>query len=217
MLLGLPATIVRNGNTIPQLDGFGFELLIPVDADGETLPPLTSGGLFVRHVDEEVHPGYVAGTASPTTDRLEIWTMNVDFNLGTSTVALLQTIQVTDFDSNLCNLVFAGCVPQPGTNERLFSLLQVVMHRPQYRNFGTHESIVLNWVTDVSGADQHGIRWVELRRYGGGLWTLHQEGDHAPDSNNRWMGSIAMDKNGNIALGYSILSTTGFPGLCYIG
>ena len=56
---------------------------------------------------------------------------------------------------------------------------------------------------EVEGADQAGIRWFELRRTppGSGNWTLFQEGTHAPDTDNRWVGSIAMDEAGNIALG----------------
>lgn len=91
------------------------------------------------------------------------------------------------------------------------------MYRLQYRNFGTHESLVVNHVVDVNGADLAGIRWYELRSAGGGPWSIFQQGDYSPDGTNRWMGSVAMDKSGNMALGYSVSSATVFPGIRYTG
>jgi len=88
------------------------------------------------------------------------------------------------------------------------------MWRLQYRNFGTHATLVGNFTVDVGG-DQAGIRWFELRKSGGGNWSLQQQGTHAPDSDHRWMGSIAMDQAGNIALGYSVSSGTTFPAIRY--
>jgi len=92
-----------------------------------------------------------------------------------------------------------------------------VMFRWVYRNFGTHETLLGNWVTDVDGTDHGGVRWIELRRAPGGSWTLHQEGTFAPDEHHRWMGAIAMDKQGNIALSYSVSSTSLFPAVRYTG
>jgi len=92
----------------------------------------------------------------------------------------------------------------------------VVMNLPKYRNFGDHESIVGNFTVDVDGNDRGGIRWFELRR-SGGSWTLYQEGTWSPDSDNRFMGTSAMDQSGNIALGYSISSSSLYPGVRYTG
>ena len=93
------------------------------------------------------------------------------------------------------------------------------MWRLQYRNFGTHETLVGNFVTDVTGADQGGIRWFELRRTppGVGAFALFQEGTQSPDTDNRWMGSIAMDKACGMALGYSVSSAVTFPSIRYAG
>ena len=75
------------------------------------------------------------------------------------------------------------------------------MFRLAYRNFGTHQSLAGNFAVDV-GSDRAGIRWFELRRTGVGAWSLYQEGTQAPaDGVHRWMGSIAQDRQGNIALG----------------
>ena len=89
------------------------------------------------------------------------------------------------------------------------------MWRLQYRNFGTHESMVVNHTVDENGQDHAGIRWYELRRTGGGPWSIFQQGNHAPDPLHRWMGSAAMDSAGNIALGYSVSSREVSPGIRY--
>jgi len=55
----------------------------------------------------------------------------------------------------------------------------------------------------VDGTDRAGIRWYELRNNGAG-WLLQQQSTFAPaDGQSRWMGSLAMDAAGNMALGYS--------------
>ena len=63
-----------------------------------------------------------------------------------------------------------------------------------------------------------GVRWYEIRRTGG-TYSVFQQGTFAPnDGVHRWMGSIAQDKNGNMALGYSVVNgTTVFPGIRYTG
>jgi hypothetical protein len=103
------------------------------------------------------------------------------------------------------------------------------MWRFQYRNFGTYETLVGNFTVDVDGNDNAGIRWFELRRPPGGAWSRYQDGTYAPQATNpqpptftsfvhRWLGSIAMDRFGNIALGYSASNATNiFPSIRYTG
>jgi subtilisin-like proprotein convertase family protein len=91
-----------------------------------------------------------------------------------------------------------------------------LMWRLAYRNFGTHESLVVNHTVDANGAGLAGVRWYELRDPGGSPF-IYQQGTYAPDGNHRWMGSISMDRDGNIALGYSASSTSLFPSIRYTG
>jgi uncharacterized repeat protein (TIGR01451 family) len=121
-----------------------------------------------------------------------------------------------------------NCITQPGTANTLVSLSTWIMGRLQYRSFVVRQSMVVNHTIDVVGADQAGVRWSELRDTGGG-WSIYQQGTFAPDANapgladdpHRFMGSIAMDKAGNIALGYA--ASTGnatfpvFPEVRYSG
>ncbi len=213
MLAGQPATFQRM--TVSDLGGFGFQMVIPSDLDGATPPPAGTPNFFMRHRDDESHNG----GPDPSQDFLEIFEFSVDFaNAANTTVTGPLTIGVAEFDSSLCGLTSFNCIEQPGTNTQLDPLREVVMWRLQYRNFGSHETLVGNLAADVNGADQAGIRWFELRRTGGaGAFTLFQEGTFAPDGDSRWMGSAAMDISGNIAVAYNVSSGTTFPGLRYAG
>ncbi len=90
------------------------------------------------------------------------------------------------------------------------------MHPAQVRQQDGYCSVVLNTTVDVGG-DVGGIRWGELRSADCETgWAFHQEGTYSPDGNDRWMGSIAMDGSGNIALGYSESNGSDlFPSVSY--
>ena len=91
------------------------------------------------------------------------------------------------------------------------------MWRLAYRNFGSRQVLVGNFTTDVNGNDRAGVRWFELRKTGA-AWSLYQEGTYAPGTTlNRWMGGIAMDGSGNIALGYNVADSAVYPGIRYAG
>lgn len=212
MLAGNAAGMVRL--VAADLAGFGFQMIQPADHEGSTDMPAGTPGYFLRHRDDEVHN---AGSNNPTEDYIELWEFNVDFNnTNNSTFTKVNDFAVAEFDSDLCGLFSFFCFPQAGSSTTLDPLREVVMFRAQYRNFTDYEVIVGNLVVDVDGTDHGGIRWFELRRENGS-WSLHQEGTYSPDEKNRWMGSIAMDKDGNIALAYSWGSSVDFPGIRYTG
>jgi len=206
MLVGGVATAQRF--TAPAIPAFGFQALIPADADGNTPPPAGAPNPFMRHRDDESHNP--PGTAGQ--DFLEIWEFHVDWATpANSTFTGPTNIAIAEIDSELCGFTSFNCFPQP-SGPTLDPLREVVMNRLQYRNFGTHQTLVGNLVTDVDGTNHGGIRWFELRRTGGG-WGVHQEGTFAPDIHHRWMGSAAMDGSGNLGIGYSVSSTTLFPSI----
>ena len=198
-----------------QLSGFGFQALTPVDLDGAAAPPSGSPFYVMRHRDDEVHNvnSHVAGQ-----DFLELYELRIDWaNPANSTMVGPNSLSIAEFDSDLNGLTAFSCFPQMGSNIRLDPLREVIMHRLPYRNFGTHETIVGSFVTDVDGQDHGGVRWFELRKTAGGNWVVHQEGTYAPDSHSRWMSSIAMDGSGNITIAFNVSSTTMFPSLRYAG
>lgn len=112
------------------------------------------------------------------------------------------------------------CVPQKGTTYKLDSIGDRLMYRLAYRNFGSHQTWLA--VHDVTALSGHiGERWYEFRASETSTKpTVYQAGTYAGpagDENNRWMGSIAMDKAGDIALGFSISGTGMFPSIDYTG
>lgn len=213
--LGVAITPQRTTPTPPALDGFGFQLFIPVDLDGATPPPAGTPGLFIRHRDDEVHE---PGSNDPTRDFIEIWEYDVDFDnpLNTSFSGPVD-IPVSEFSSEICGLSAFACVPQPDNQVLLDPLRELVMPRIGYRNFGDYEAIVGNYASDAIGDESIALRWFELRRVGGGGWTLYQEGTYQPDGHSRWIGNIAMDIDGNIAASYSTGSKTLQPAIRYTG
>src|SRR5262252_11049901 len=84
-----------------------------------------------------------------------------------------------------------------------------------YRHFGAHEALVGNY--SVSSGGVAGIRWFELRNVTAGPVTVFQQSTYQSDTTWRWMGSAAMDQQGNIAVGYSASSASIFPQLRYAG
>lgn len=220
MLAGTGASvIVRTHSTLP---GFAFQITPPVDLSGPTAPPAGSPGIFIRHRDDESHDI----SPNPANDRLQIYEFTADFATpANSTLTGPTDITISEFESDLCGLTAFNCFPQPGTAQTLDPLREPIMQRPVYRNFGTHQSLIGSFVTDVDGGagDRGGIRWFELRRAAGvttGGWSLFQEGTvSAADGLSRWMGSLAMDQQGNMALGYSTSGPNAgqFPSIRYTG
>jgi uncharacterized repeat protein (TIGR01451 family) len=203
MLAGQPANLVYADlfSVDPNLGG-----MLPSSLDGPA-PPAGTPNHFVQ-VDDDAW-GY-----SP--DQLQVWDFHVDWiNPGASTFTKATALLTAAFDSNMCGYSLT-CIPQKGTAKKVDALADRLMYRLQFRQFTDHASLVVNHTVDADGADHAGVRWYELRDSGGG-WNILQQGTYAPDSNHRWMGSIAMDKDGNIALGYSVSGANTFPSIRYTG
>ena len=211
LLSGTPTSAQRF--TVPSYGTIGFQATTPVSLLGTTNPPAGAPPMVMRMRDDAW-----SGVAN---DALEIWEINLDWsNSSNSSINQITTLNMTlPFDSELCGYTSFSCIDQPGSNTNLDPLREVLMNRIMYRNFSTHESIVCCHVTDVSGNDQAGIRWYELRRTGGaaGSWILYQESTYAPDTDSRWMPSIGISASGNIGLAYNVSSSSTYPSLRYTG
>jgi hypothetical protein len=170
-----------------------FGSLLGADFEGGTAPP--SG---------EANTVIALGTTSTT---LASWKFHVDWsNTANSTFTGPTNITVASY-TPACGSS-GTCIPQSGTSQQLDSLSDRVMFRLAYRNFGDHEALVTN--DAVTSGSSAGIRWYELRNVSG-TPSVFQQGTYAPDSTFRWMGSIAMDKVGNIGLGFSASSSSIHP------
>lgn len=201
MLAGLPATVQSFGG-LPNL-------MMPADADGPTAPPAGAPGIFYTffHPSATGHP--------PGPERLAIYEFDVDWvTPANSTYTLVEELPIAAFNYTICGFFAGGCIAQPGTGQLLDDIAWWPMFRFQYRNFDDYAAMVGNFTVDADGANHAGIRWFEVRKTGS-TYTLEQEGTHFPTTDSRWMGSIAMDGSGNIALGYSVSSSSVIPSIRY--
>ncbi|MEO7430445.1 MAG: hypothetical protein ABIR62_00060 [Dokdonella sp.] len=174
---------------------------LPADLDGNTLPPIGASNPFAQFPD--------GGT-------YKVYRFHSDFATpANSTFSLAGSPAAAGF-TTLCDNTRA-CVPQSGASagDFLDAIGDRLMFRLAYRNFGSHESLVGNYT--VSASSVAGIRWFELRNVTSGTVSVFQESTYQPDTTWRWMGSVAMDTQGNMALGYSASSSSINPQIRYAG
>jgi hypothetical protein len=194
---------------------------LPADWDGTRRPQDNVPIPIVGSQDADAPYG-------ATFDALNVYNLDVHWNSktpATATLTLAEQLGTQPFDSLYpCVGGFGSrdCLPEPGLSDTtrwldILSYRQRPMHRLAYRNFGTYEALVTNQSVEAAPS-QAGVRWWEIRRTNGS-YSIYQEGTYAPsDGIHRWMGSIAQDKAGNMALGYSVTdATTVKPGIRYTG
>ena len=184
------------------LDGVGF--LNNADVDGTAMPPagapnimMTAGGSQLKDVLED--------------DGVYAWRFAVDWKDPSKTkVTGPDKIAVAPY-RYLCDGQLKNCVPQRGTDRRLDSQGDKIMSRLVYRRIGNRESIVgVHSVNTTAGGG--GVRWYEFRLDRKRNVALHQQGTYAPDGLFRWMASPAIDRFGNIGIGYSFGGPAQFAG-----
>ncbi len=206
MLLGQAANYQK---AVPPLINSNFYM--PSDFDGATPPPVGTPNYFYTFKDGTYH-----GSGN---DRLEVYAFHVDWATPTNSTfsaSPQNSFDIAPFTYTVCGYFQADCIGQLGTSQKLNAKSEFPMFRFPYRNFGDSQSLV-GAFTVGGGLGEAGaaIRWFELRNPGTG-WTLYQEGTFDPgDGNDRFMPSIAMDKIGNIALGYSVSRSTMNPSIRY--
>jgi hypothetical protein len=201
MLVGAAARTVHFFVPAPSL------FLLPADLDGPA-PPTGTPEFYGRQID---------GARFGGVNRFEVFAFHVDWsNPVTSTFSMVATLPTAPFSTKICQASFLEpCILQPGTAVELEALSVWTMWRLQFRNFGSHETLMTNHTVNAGGV-QAGVRWYELRRPAAGVWSIFQQGTYSPDSStSRWMGSVAMNKSGEVALGYSASSSSVFPSIRY--
>ncbi len=222
MINGLPnaraVSFFIDGNDPDMLPLVGDGLL-PADIDGKQKPKADAKVPIVGTQDDGASYG-------ATFDALNIWELDVHWNSKTPATASLELatqLPTAAFDSIFpCAPTSRDCLPQPGiTNPDQYLDILSYRQRPTfrlaYRNFKTYETMVTNQSVEATPGVA-GARWYEIRRTGS-TYSIYQQGTFAlGDGVHRWMGSIAMDKKGDIALGYSVVNgTTVYPGIRYTG
>jgi hypothetical protein len=213
-----------NDPTLLPLVGDG---LLPADADGKQKPKTDAAIPLVGTQDDNADYG-------ATFDALNIWDLDVKWrSTPLASLKLNTQLPTAAFDSVFpCGVVPSAtpgvaptardCLPQPGIADGsrfldILSYRQRPTWRLAYRNFKDYEALVTNQSVEAAPGVA-GERWYEIRR-SGSSFSLHQQGTYAPsDGVHRWMGSIAQDNKGDMALGYSVVNgTTVFPGIRYTG
>jgi hypothetical protein len=206
--------LLQSGRVPINLIGDG---LLPADSDGTTPPKADAPAPIVGTQDD-------GGPYGATFDALNIWEFAVKWDAAPSaSIGLKAQLPVAAFDSIFpCAPAARKCLPQPGiTDPNLYLDVLSYRQRPTWRlahrTFGSHETLVTNQTVEARPGVA-GLRWYEIRRKKG-TYTLQQQGTFAPDDGvNRWMASAAMDRKGNMAIGYSVVNGTNlFPSIRYTG
>jgi len=220
MLAGLPARFVWFDESAANPPGGQYIGQLPADADGSRLPPAGEPNVFAE-VDD---PASIPPTGTDLGFDMRLWRFHVDWsNPASSTFGNNGqpsfTLPVAPFVRPQCTYGYGDCAPQKGGPQGLDVLGDRLMFRLAYRNFGNHESLLLNHTVKADTVD--GIRWYEVSNPVDAP-AIAQQGTYAPTDSLtnplwRWMGSIAQDKNGDIALGYSASGPNDFPSLRYTG
>lgn len=196
MLSGQPTTM----QCLPVPGGQNLGTVLPADLDGSILPPSYS-------------PGYLLAFQAPNS--LKFYQFYVDFqNTNNTHIVGPINIPVANFTIACPSVYGRACLPQPNTSTLMDSLGDRMMYRLAYRHFAdNHGAMVATHSVQASNAAS-AIRWYELRFLNGQtIPILYQQGTFSPDTLNRSMGSIAMDKNGNILVGYTVSSAYFYPSI----
>jgi hypothetical protein len=197
MLKGQPAT-----EQCVVIDGGVF--MLNSDADGKRPPPagapnimMSTGGTQLMKIFED--------------DGIYFYKVHVDWSdASKTTVSKPQKIAVAPYHY-LCDGQLSNCVSQPGTERRLDSQGDKLIQRIVYRNFGNHESILAEHSV-ATAAKAGGVRWYEFRLDQQRDPVLFQQGTYAPGGFYRWLGSMAMDRKGDIGIGYSFGGDPNYAG-----
>lgn len=217
MLVGDPTAslIYFNLNLASHPEGIGG--VLPSDFDGLIAPPTGRPNTFAY---------FIATEFGDSIDGLRLFDFHADFAdpaNSTFTERTESPIPVAAF--NPLSPIGIDDILQPPPappTAALDSFPNNLMHRLQYRTDGTNEWLVTNHTVNVSGslvlgAYRTGVRYYQLQSTGSAFSILEQATFDPVDGNSRWMGSAAIDWQGNLAVGYSVSSIATFPSIRYAG
>ncbi len=190
MLVGSPAATAQCAEMTTNTE---FSVFQPADLDGATAPPAGT-------------PNYLMALDN---NSIDLYEFHVNWTTPSETTFTFKTHFPVDAFTETCDGGY--CVPQLGTATVLDGVGDRLLHRLAYRNFGTYDDLVITHSV-MNGTTGSGVRWYEIRSPATAT-SVYQQGTIAPDANWRWLGSVAMDHNGDMAIGYSISSATTYPAI----
>lgn len=202
MLVGDTSAVVQAFN-LPGIVTSGFYSPQFFNVAGTDFPP--PGNIPVVYMQDNAWGGV-------TNDHIKLWTLNVNWTTpASSTISTAVQLPTAPFVGVFDGGGFSN-LPQPNGGSTIDALQATIMNQAQYRRFPTHNSALFNFVVNVATppAKRAGIRWYELRQTADGQpWTIYQEGTFtSPNNKHAWHGSLIMDKQGNIGMGYSGMGGT---------
>jgi hypothetical protein len=168
-------------------------------------------------------------TGGQTLTQVKGWLFHVDFAIpGNSTLGLTANhnpnalITVSPFVDAFTSTAGFTIVPQQGTADKIDTLGDKIMTPVVYQNRSGTESLWASGTvcTDTNCTGPTGVRWYQFNVTGGTFPPTpvqQQTWTNSSDGLWRFMPSIAVDQNGNTAIGYSGSSTTQFPSIRYAG
>ena len=204
MLAGDPTATMQTFSIpgfVSATGGFSSPQFLNVTDDN--LP--TTGGATLVFQQDDAYAGVTSG------DHFKLWTLDIDWNTpGNSIISAATEFPVSSFNGVFDGGSFSN-LSQPTGGPDIDALQGLIANQAQFRKFGTHNSALFCHVVDVGGGtEQAGIRWYEMRQSGDGQpWSIYQEGTYvSPDGKHAWNGSMAMDIQGNIGLGHTVMGGT---------
>jgi hypothetical protein len=192
----------------------GIGGMLPADLDGVSAPPAGAPNVFAY---------FTANEFGDPADAIRLFNFHADFAVPANSTFIERP------GSPLLVAAFnpltpaGGDIPQPppaSSSANLDAIADRLMNRLQYRNRGGFESLVVNHTVDANATSAFtaGVRYYELRNGApGGVYAVNEQATFSPDSTHRWMGSAAVDHQGNLAVGFSASSTSLFPSIRYAG
>ncbi len=195
------AMLAGNAATIQCFNmSSNYDFVLPSDLDGATLPPTGSPNYYISQGDD--------------TNHLNMWSLHIDFvNPANSLLTGPTAVYVPGY--NVLCATTRSCVPQPSGGEKLDALSSGLKYRFAYRNFGNYESLLISHAVKASTAATAAVRWYEIRNPS--RPKTYQAGTLQDASTSYWMPSMAQDKFGDMAIGFSASSSTVDPSVYYTG
>lgn len=183
--------------------------LLNSDVEGRQLPPKGMPNIMVANGGTQLNKKL-------EDDGIYFWKFHVDWKDTTKT-KLEGPIKLTVAPYHyMGDGQLTKAVPQPGTDQRLDSQGDKLLGRLIYRRIGKQESLVVVHSVNTSTGGG-GVRWYEFRLGRHRKPALYQQGTYAPGGDYRWLAGAAVDKAGNIGIGYSYGSATHFTGQRFTG
>jgi len=188
MLDGEPDAVMVQFALEPFIPALWPQSIMSADHNGSMMPVSEACPVLVPECDFIAYPWDI---------RINMYGLLPDWqDPGNSTLDSIHQFQVDP----VFPFLNARSAPQPGNFHDVETVIFYLMYPLHYRNFGAYETM-MSCQTLYDG-EAHYLRWYEFRKDADD-WYMYQAGNYSPDTSSRYMPSISMNGNGDIAMGYT--------------